>query len=1611
MAVKPDVLKAELIEKLAQMARAKLGDAKGAPAEAFIRRYYLNVAPDDMIHADADDLFGAALSLWSHGATRAAKAPKVRAYNPRLEENGWRSVHTVIEIVNDDMPFLVDSVNAELNRQDLTVHLVVHPVVYVKRDGQGRLTKLAEKGDADAIGESYMHVEISEQTSPEALDGIRDSLVRMLADVRAAVEDWRTMRQKMLSVIDGIQKAPPPLPPEDVAEACEFLRWVEADHFTFLGYREFDYAGSGKTARMAIVDKSGLGVLRNPDVHVFEGLRDLASLPQDVRDFLQEPDLLLIMKADRKATVHRRVHMDSISVKKFDSHGRVAGEHRFVGLFTSVAYNQSPKQIPLLRKRVSRVVQRAGFAPGGHDGKALGNILETFPRDELFQTSDDELFETSMGVLHLQERQRIALFVRRDRLERFVSALIYVPRDQFNTDLRKRMEAILEKSFNGTTAAYYTQIADSVLARLHYIIKTKRGEIPDYDLKEIEARLIEAGRSWTDRLKQALIEGRGEERGLALLRRYGEAFPIAYRERFSAQGAVFDIDRIEEVLSTGRVGMNIYRPIEAEPSTVRFKIFHTGAPVPLSGVLPMLEHMGLMVVSENPYHVAPKGTDQQVWIHDFDMVTRSGREVDISKCRTIFHEAFATVWDGDMEDDGFNRLVLAGGLNWREVTVLRAYAKYLRQAAFTFSQSYIESTFFNHPDIARMIVRLFMTRFDPANQADAGTRVKGQVVEIEHALDSVTNLDEDRILRRYLNLVASTLRTNFFQKAVNGGPKSYLSFKLDSRKIEELPLPRPLVEIFVYSPRVEAIHLRGGKVARGGIRWSDRREDFRTEILGLMKAQMVKNAVIVPVGSKGGFVVKRPPTEGGREAYQAEGIECYKTLMRGLLDITDNIKSGAIVPPKDVVRLDGDDPYLVVAADKGTATFSDIANGVSLEYGHWLGDAFASGGSAGYDHKKMGITAKGAWESVKRHFREIGVDTQSQDFTVIGVGDMAGDVFGNGMLLSRHIKLLAAFNHMHIFLDPNPDPAKSWAERKRMFDLPRSSWADYDAKLISEGGGVFERKAKSIKLSPQVRAALGLERDQMTPNDLIQSLLKAKVDLIYFGGIGTYVKASDETHAETGDRTNDPLRVNGKDIRAKVMGEGANLGMTQKGRIEYAMAGGRLNTDFIDNSAGVDCSDHEVNIKILLNDVVESGDLTVKQRDQLLAEMTDEVGAFVLQDNYLQTQAISFAESQGLDLLDQQMSLMRALERLGRLDRGIEYLPTDEVLMERQAETGKGLTRPELAVLLSYSKMSLYEDLLPSDVPDDPKLMSDLARYFPKRLGKQFGDAIGRHRLKREIVATYMTNSLVNRVGSTFVSVMMDKTGMSPPDIARAYAISRDVFQLRKLWRAVEALDNKVPARVQNLMLRDTSDLIGRATLWFLRNGKQPLDIGSHIQEFLPGVEELFDSLADALVPEDRAALDARAGELVKEGVPADLARRVASLDVMVAACDIVRIGRQSNFALIDVARVYFALGARFGLDWLRTAAARVEAESRWDRMAVGAIVDDLFGHQVQLTQRVLDQASGTLGESAINRWVDGRKGAVDRTTQLITDLKEAGTVELAMLAVANGQMRAMMGA
>lgn len=1614
MALRAEQLKDELTEEVVRQVRERLGRTRAAPAERFVRQFYDNVPPDDIIQSSAEQLYGAALAMWQWGQQREAGKARIRVYNPHVEEHGWQSHRTVVEIVNDDMPFLVDSVTAELNRQGLTVHLVIHPVVRVKRDAAGQLTDLYEPAAAptDASPESFMHVEVGAVPGGEALTRAREGLERVLADVRAAVADWRAMRATVREAIAEADAAratvPATIPAEEVEEAKAFLEWVDDDHFTFLGYREYRFgdAGDGAEPPLGLVPGSGLGILRDDAVTVFDGLRNYATLPPDVRDFLRNPRVLMVTKGNRPSPVHRAVPMDAVLIKRFDAEGRIVGERLVAGLFTSVAYNRSPREIPYLRRKVAEVMGLAGFDPQGHDGKALLHILETYPRDELFQIQPQELFDIAIGILHLQERQRLALFVRKDPFERFASCLVYVPRDRYDTTLRRRIQAILESAYNGTCSGFTTQLTESVLARLHFIIRTEPGHVPAVDATELEARLVQAARGWDDHLRDALLEAHGEEQGGVLIRRYADAFPTSYREQFSAETAVTDIERIEKAITQGGLGINLYRPLEAEGDELHVKIYHEGRPVPLSDVLPMLEHMDLKVITEQPFEVTVAGHAAPVWIHDFTARSQNGLPLDCAMVKEKFQEAFAAVWDGRMEDDGFNRLVLRAGLTAREVTVLRAYAKYLRQARIAYGQDVVESTLAEYPAIARKLTALFHARFDPARQVPNDP---GLVTEIERALDGVKNLDEDRILRRFLNLVCHTLRTNAYQAGADGKPKTYIAFKIDSRNIDELPLPRPMVEVFVYSPRMEGVHLRGGKVARGGIRWSDRREDFRTEILGLMKAQMVKNTVIVPVGSKGGFVVKRPPPpSAGREAALAEGIECYKTLMRGLLDITDNLDAeGAVVPPPEVVRHDENDPYLVVAADKGTATFSDIANSVSLDYGFWLGDAFASGGSAGYDHKKMGITARGAWESVKRHFRELGRDIQTQDFTVVGVGDMSGDVFGNGMLLSKHIRLLAAFDHRHIFLDPDPDPAASWEERRRLFDLPRSSWADYDAALLSKGGRVYDRSAKSLELTPEIRARFGIDKDHVTPQALMQTLLKAEVDLLWFGGIGTYLKSSEESNAEAGDKANDALRIDGRDVRAKVIGEGANLGVTQRGRIEAARHGVRLNTDAIDNSAGVDTSDHEVNIKVLLNDVVARGDMTVKQRDRLLAEMTDEVAGLVLADNYLQTQALTVARAQGPDALEAQARFIRALEKSGRLNRAIEQLPDEEELSARLADR-EGLTRPELAVLLAYAKITLYDDLLASDLPDDAFMVDDLTRYFPKPLRKTHAEAIARHRLRREIIATSVTNSLVNRTGPTFVKEMMEKTGMGPADVARAYAIVRDSFGLRSLWTGIEDLDNVVPATLQTSLILETVQLMERAVAWFLTSCAQPLDIAAETEAYRPGIEALLGGLDAFLDAEEAARLSARVASYAEQGVPSDLARWMAALPVLAAAPDLVRIARRTRRDVAAVAAVYFILGRRFGLEWLRDKAASAKVDNHWQKQAVAALVDDLFAHQTALTVRVLESADRLPAEAPVDGWIAQHRPVVERVEQLLSELRTQPHIDLAMLAVANRQLRGL---
>ncbi len=1627
------------------LARTRAPDI-AALFEPFVRHYYELADPDDVVSRSVADLYGAAMAHWQLGQKFVSGQPRVRVYNPSLEQHGWYCGHTVVEIVNDDMPFLVDSVTMEINRQGLALHSAFHPVYRVQRDasgvrvavaaGGGVLQPAALAGDrpdppADAAAEadvggktggggrfeSYIHIEVDRFSEPDRVQALHDGLVRVLGDVRAAVEDWKPMQGAVQAAVDSLRERAGQayvgeVERAEIAETQAFLAWMLEQHFTFLGYRDYELITQDDGHYLQGVPGTGLGVLR--EARRDPTAPDIARLAPGAARFIDAPAPVFLTKANSRATVHRPGYLDYVGIKRFDANGQVCGQRRFLGLYTSNVYMVPSEDIPLVRHKVASVIARTGFLPNGHLAKTLVTILAQYPRDELFQIDTDELYDIALGVLRLQERQRTRLFVRRDPFDRFVSCLVFVPREKFNTDLRVRIQGLLQAAYHGTSAEFTPLLSESMLARIHITVRTQPDNVPEVDVAELEERIVLAARRWQDDLADALLERGGEERGNRLLRRYGDAFPAGFREDYPARLAVHDIELMEPLLGGGAEGgsqapeapadgaltMQLYRPLEALPGALRFKIYRADQPTSLSRSLPMLEHLGVRVNEERPYCIEPADA-APIWMHDFGMVTVDGSDVDLDEARVRFEDAFARIWSGDVENDDLNRLVLQAGLTWREVRILRAYARYIRQIGSTFSNAYMERALTGNPSIARALVHLFLVRFDPTlDDAERKRRSDTLRAQIDEALEDVPNLDEDRILRQFLGVLDATLRTNYFQSASSsqgGQSKPYLSFKFDPARVPGLPEPKPMFEIWVYSPRVEGVHLRGGKVARGGLRWSDRREDFRTEVLGLVKAQMVKNTVIVPVGSKGGFVVKQPPA-GDRDAVLAEGVACYQTFLRGLLDLTDNYVDGRLVPPPDVVRYDGDDPYLVVAADKGTATFSDYANAISAEYGFWLGDAFASGGSVGYDHKKMAITARGAWESVKRHFSEMGVDTQTTDFTVVGIGDMSGDVFGNGMLLSRHIRLLAAFDHRHIFLDPSPDAATSFAERERLFNLPRSSWADYDKASISPGGGVFPRTAKAIALSPEVRAMLDVSATEMAPNDLLHAILKAPVDLLYNGGIGTYVKASSETHAQVGDRSNDGLRVDGAELRCKVVAEGGNLGCTQLGRIEYALHGGRINTDAIDNSAGVDCSDHEVNIKILLGLVVGDGEMTLKQRNALLAEMTDEVGTLVLCDNYFQTQALSLARTRTAQWLDPEARLMRHLERTGRLNRAIEFLPSDEDIDTRRA-AGGGLTTPERAVLMAYSKMWLYDVLQGSDLPDQSFAADGLQVYFPQPLQARCGAAMPRHPLRREILATVHANALVNRAGVTFVHRLAEETGAEPLAVVWASLVARAVYRLDALWREVDGLDARVPHETQAALFTAFAQLHERATLWFLR--RRVSDVPATVERFRTAVDALAPE-ADGLQAEESARAAAQQQQaFVDAGVPKTLACTAAGVPARVSLLDIAEVAAASGCDATLAARTYFALDQPLGYGWLQGGILALPTQTHWQMLARATLLEELGQLRRRLTSSVLhDAAAGASAEALVDAWRAARQEALARYNRVVADQVAAGSADLAMLSV-----------
>ncbi|MDT0301630.1 NAD-glutamate dehydrogenase [Streptomonospora wellingtoniae] len=1591
--------------------------------------YYRHVATEELQERDPAEVCGPAASHLEFAQQRPRGRAKVRVYTPMRERDGWETGHSVVEIVTDDAPFLVDSVTMELGRRGIGYDLLIHPQLKVARDVAGELLAVEPAPDADTGGlvpfrESWMHLEIDRRGDPTAHKELAADLERVLADVHGVHEDSDRMRHRALRLADEVAASAERLAAggvdsREMSESVEFLRWVADRHFHFMGFREYllvsdshsadtPAAGGEDSERLGLRPRpgTGLGLLR-ADAPASESF---AALPPEGRAKAREPHVLVLTKANSRATVHRRKYLDYIGIKRFDEQGRVVGEHRFLGLYTHEAVTTSIAQIPILKRKQAEILDLAGFDPESYDGKDLVEILEGFPREELLQAPVDQLYDIVLGVLRLRERRGTKLFLRRDPYGRFMSCLVYMPRDRYNTDVRLQIQQVMSRAFEGATMDHNVTVGSAPFAQLYLVVRAERGGLlADVDHAALEAQVVAATRSWDDDLDRELVARLGAERAGRLMHDYGSALPEGYKVDTDAAAAVDDVDRLDR-LDQDELTVNLYRPHRAEPGEWRLKVYRKGDPISLSRVLPLLEDMGVEVRDERPYGITGPESGR-AWIYDFGLAPITDAvEIPAQRLKALFEAAFTALWQGRGESDRFNALVVRGGLDWRQLTILRAYAKYLRQTGSPFSPAYIADVLIANVHIANLLVRLFESRFDPDLGAGRQERSDAITEEIRGELDQVASLDQDRILRSFLAAIEATLRTTYYQGGADT-PKPYLVYKLDPRRIPDLPAPRPRYEMYVYSPRIEGVHLRFGAVARGGLRWSDRFEDFRTEVLGLVKAQTVKNSVIVPSGAKGGFVCKRLPVGGDRDAVQTEVVACYKQFVSGMLDVADNRVGGRIVHPDRMVRYDGDDPYLVVAADKGTATFSDIANGIAIERGFWLGDAFASGGSVGYDHKAMGITARGAWESVKYHFRELGTDVQNEDFTVVGVGDMSGDVFGNGVLLSRHIRLVAAFDHRHVFLDPDPDPERSFAERRRMFELPRSTWADYDTGLISRGGGVHPRTAKSIPITPQVRQALGIENGvtALPPFELIQRILTAPVDLLWNGGIGTYVKAAPESNSEVGDKANDPLRVNGADLRCKVVGEGGNLGLTQAARIEFARNGGRVNSDFIDNSAGVDTSDHEVNIKIMLDREVDEGKLAKSERDELFLSMTDEVADLVLGNNQAQNAVLAAARKQAGAMMHVHARYMRRLEREGKLKRKLEELPDDKEIAQRRG-AGQGLTGPEFATLLAYTKNTLKDEVADSELPGDPYLRQTLVEYFPTALRRRFSDALADHPLGREIVANQVVNDMVNRGGTTFAFRIGEELGAAPDDIARAYLVVREVFGLRELWDEIEHLEHWVDVDVQLALLLEARKLAERGTRWLLRNRKSPFDLGAEIAFFSSGVAEIVPQLPELLQGRDLRLFTERRDRFAKANTPRELAERVASMVPAYSTFDLVAIAHRTQRPLPEVAEVYFDLAESLQIGSLRERIIALPRNDRWATMARAGLRDDLYAAHAGLTRAVLQSGgAGEAPDQLRETWIERNRVAVDRAEQTLREIRETDQYDLATLSVALRSVRSLL--
>lgn len=1557
----------------------------------FKKQYLAALNHDDIVGMDKAKLDAIIQRQWGISQSRRSKLAVVEITNPMESTHGWTDSHTIIDIVCGDMAFVIDSVTALLSEKTYLIEFILHPLLTME----------------DGKRQSHLFIQLGRRLTDPQMAELHKDLESVIRDVRDGTKDWLNIKASVKASQPLMQNAPK-IDEAEMQEYVEFLNYIHDDNFTLLGTRAYKISGTGKDTKGTVVKGSGLGLLSEDRDHSFLNGEE----KEFVHNYLVKAKLppVFITKLSQKSPVHRRVPLDAITVRQYDSKGNLTGEVLFIGLFTSVTYSRSIRGIPLLRYKTQQIIKMAGFPDNSHDNRALRHILEKYPRDELFQIDLKTLYEFCLSIMRLQERPRIALYTRADPFGRSVSCLVYVPRERFDSRLRSKFRLLLEEELHGTCTNIYSTVDDSPLVRASFVLEWKDGTPRKFDARAIEARLQEAGRTWTERLHEVLAERTGDDDKAAQLANiYGNAFPASYQENYQARQTVHDISKIEDVRKSGLIELDLYKPYNTSDTELSLKLYSPGLPVVLSDILPMLENMGLRVIAEYPYEVAPQNMDQTLWIQDFLMMASKSFDKDqIKSIKAEFENCLERIWSGEVENDSLNKLILMANMTWRDVVILRSYVRYLRQTKMPFSLPYMEQALTDYPNIARLLVELFHAQFDPSNQIKGKALIPAALAAIEQSLTAVKAIDQDRVLRAITALVDATLRTNFYQTGADGQPKAYLSVKLDSSRVPELPDPRPFREIFVYSPRVEAIHLRADRIARGGIRWSDRHEDFRTEVLGLMKAQQVKNAVIVPMGAKGGFVVKRPPKEGGRESYQAEGIECYRTLVRGMLDITDNQKGSKIIPPADVVRRDEDDPYIVVAADKGTATFSDIANALSLEYGFWLGDAFASGGSVGYDHKKMGITARGAWESVKRHFRELNHDTQTKAFEVVGVGDMAGDVFGNGMLQSEKIRLVGAFNHVHIVCDPDPDMAVSFKERSRLFTEVKG-WDHYDTKKLSKGGRIFNRSEKSLQLTPEIQKRFEITKATVSPAELIQALLKARTDLLFFGGIGTYIKASSETSVDVGDRSNDVLRIDATDIRAKVIGEGANLGMTQRSRIEFALRGGKLNTDFIDNSAGVDTSDHEVNIKILTSAIMAApkSKMDFKSRNTLLRGMTDDIAGLVLRDNYQQTQALSLMEYQAAETLADHAAFMTSLERDGQLNRKVEFLPDDEELANR-ARHNKGLTRPELSLILCYGKITYTQALMATDLPDDPTMLDWAIRYFPEDLQNKYRKEIEQHRLRRQIVATAISNAVINRMGPTFIRLTMEKTGASCAAVTNAFMSVRDAFGLRPIWDAIEDQDNKVSAFVQLRALRKIALLAERETIWFLTRLGRPANREKDGATFNKGIELLRKDIGTILPPETAAELAMREKSWRDDKMPPQLANQLSLLPVLGMGTDIVSISETLKTDQLATAKVYYAVGEAFQLDWLRTQALHLQGDNQWTADAIEGLMDLFYITQSSLTAAILNTSGKAKIKtgSLIEDWIENRCPQAKPVQTMITSMRQKGSLDLAMMTVIEQNLR-----